>query len=114
MVADTLSLTLAALADPTRRAILARLALGQASVGELAAPHEMSLAAVSKHIKVLETAGLIAREKEAQYRYCSLQTGPLRDLDGWMDAYRGLWRDNLEQLDTYLADMQRGDDNSKQ
>ena len=114
MATDTLSLTFAALADPTRRAILASLVRGQASVGELAAPHQMSLAAVSKHIKVLETAGLIAREKDAQYRYCKLQAGPLKDLDGWMDAYRGLWRDNLDQLDAYLADMQRGDDTNKQ
>jgi DNA-binding transcriptional ArsR family regulator len=114
MAADPLSLTFAALADPTRRAILSRLANGQASVGELAMPHDMSLAAVSKHIKVLETAGLIRREKDAQYRYCQLQAGPLKDLDGWMAAYRGLWRDNLDQLDTYLADMQRGDDTNKQ
>jgi len=114
MATDPLSLTFAALADPTRRAILARLAQGQTSVGELAAPHQMSLAAVSKHIKVLENAGLIAREKDAQYRYCKLQAGPLQDIDGWVGAYRGLWRDNLDQLDAYLADMQRGDDSSKQ
>lgn len=113
-MSDPLSLTFAALADPTRRGILARLAQGQASVGELAAPYDMSLAAVSKHIKVLENAGLISREKDAQYRYCKLQAGPLKDIDGWMDAYRALWRDNLNQLDAYLAEMQRGDGNNKQ
>ena len=113
-MSDPLSLTFAALADPTRRGILARLAQGQASVGELAAPYDMSLAAVSKHIKVLENAGLISREKDAQYRYCKLQAGPLKDIDGWMVAYRALWRDNLDQLDAYLAEMQRGDGNNKQ
>ncbi len=113
-MADPLSLTFSALADPTRRGILARLARGQASVGELAEPYDMSLAAVSKHIKVLENAGLIAREKDAQYRYCKLQAGPLQDIDGWIDAYRGLWRDNLDQLDAYLAEMQGGDDINKQ
>ena len=111
---DPLSHTFSALADPTRRAILARLAQGQASVGELAAPYDMSLAAVSKHIKVLENAGLISREKDAQYRYCKLQAGPLQVIDGWVGAYRDLWRDNLDQLDAYLADMQRGDDTKKQ
>ncbi len=114
MASDPLSMAFAALADPTRRAILARLAQGQTSVGELAAPHDMSLAAVSKHIKVLENAGLISREKDAQYRYCKLQSGPLRDLHGWLAAYRNLWHDNLDQLDIYLAEMQRGDDTNKQ
>ena len=114
MATDSLSLTLAALADPTRRAILARLNTGPTSVGELAAPHDMSLAAVSKHIKVLETAGLIRRRKEAQYHYCSLQVGPLKDLDQWIAAYRGLWTDNLDQFEAYLADIQRGDDTNKQ
>ncbi len=114
MATDPLSLTFAALADPTRRAILARHAQGQTSVGELAAPLQMSLAAVSKPIKVLETAGLSSREKDAQYRYCKLQAGPLKDLDGWVAAYRDLWRDNLDQLDAYLAEMQRGDDTNKQ
>lgn len=114
MADDTLSLAFGALADPTRRAILAQLAQGQASVGELAEPYDMSLAAVSKHIKVLENAGLIAREKDAQYRYCKLQAGPLKDIDGWMDAYRALWKDNLDQLDDYLAQIQRGDDTNRQ
>lgn len=111
---DPLSLTFSALADPTRRAILAQLVQGQASVGELAAPYDMSLAAVSKHIKVLENAGLISREKDAQYRYCKLQAGPLQGIDGWVGAYRELWSDNLDQLDAYLADMQHGDDTNKQ
>lgn len=106
---DPLSLVFGALADPTRRAILARLSRGEASVGELAAPHEMSLAAVSKHIKVLETAGLIGRKKDAQYSYCTLVAGPFKDLQSWLDAYRKFWDDNLDQFEAYLADLQRGD-----
>lgn len=111
---DPLSAVFGALADPTRRAILSRLAQGQASVGELAAPHEMTLAAVSKHIKVLETAGLISRRKDAQFYYCRLTADPLRDLQGWLDAYRRFWDDNLDQFETYLADLQKGDPDSKQ
>lgn len=114
MTTDALSVAFSALADPTRRAILARLSKGQASVGELAEPHDMSLAAVSKHIKVLETAGLIRREKDAQFRYCTLQAGPLRDVHSWLSAYRSLWTDNLDQLDTYLSAIQRGDETKKQ
>lgn len=110
---DSLSLVFGALADPTRRAILARLSQGEASVGQLAAPHDMSLAAVSKHIKVLEAAGLIARKKSAQYSYCTLVAGPLRDLQGWLDAYRQFWDDNLDQFEAYLAELQRGDPDKK-
>lgn len=111
---DPLSQVFGALADPTRRAILDRLSSGEASVGELAAPHEMSLAAVSKHIKVLENAGLISRKKDAQYSYCTLVASPLKDLHGWLDAYRKFWDENLDQFETYLAELQRGDPKSKQ
>ncbi|KKB12430.1 ArsR family transcriptional regulator [Devosia geojensis] len=110
---DQLSLVLSALADPTRRAILARLAHGEASVGELAEPYDMSLAAVSKHIKVLEKAGLISRGRNAQWRPCRLEAGPLKDLDGWLAEYRRFWEQNLDQFEDYLAQLQGGDD-SKQ
>ena len=90
-MADRLSITLAALADPTRRAILARLALGETSVTELAEPFAMSLPAVSKHLKVLERAGLIARGREAQWRPCRLQAGPLKDVAQWVEHYRTFW-----------------------
>ena len=114
MSTDTLSATLSALADPTRRAILARLSLGEATVKELAEPYDMSLAAVSKHLKVLEGAGLIARGKDAQYRPCKLEAGPLRDVAGWLESYRKFWEESLDQLEVYLAELQRGDpDGSK-
>jgi DNA-binding transcriptional ArsR family regulator len=109
---DPLTLTFGALADPTRRALLARLSLGQASVGELAEPFDMSTAAVSKHLKVLENAGLITRHKRSQYNYCTLQAGPLKDVDSWVGSYRTLWQNNLEQLDGYLAELQSVDPNS--
>lgn len=105
-MSDKLSQTLSALADPTRRGILARLATGSATVSELAEPYEMSLAAVSKHLKVLEHAGLISRGKEAQWRPCTLEAGPLRDLDGWLRDYRRFWAENLDQLESYLAELQ--------
>jgi DNA-binding transcriptional ArsR family regulator len=111
-MSDRLSMTLSALADPTRRGILARLATGAANVSELAAPFQMSLAAVSKHIKVLEQAGLVSRGKEAQWRPCKLEAGPLRDLDGWLKDYRRFWDENLDQLESYLADIQKADPNS--
>jgi DNA-binding transcriptional ArsR family regulator len=107
--ADPLSTTFAALADPTRRAILARLATGEATVTELAEPYDMSLAAVSKHLKVLEGAGLISRGKDAQYRPCRLEAGPLRDVDGWLESYRRFWEESLDQLEVYLAELQKGD-----
>jgi DNA-binding transcriptional ArsR family regulator len=110
---DQLSLTLGALADPTRRAILARLAEGEVSVKELAEPHDMSLAAVSKHIKVLERAGLVTRGKHAQWRPCRLQAGPLKDLDGWLAEYRRFWSENLDQLEDYLVELQSGDPDQK-
>lgn len=107
MPTDRLSLILSALADPTRRAILARLAAGPAAVTELAAPFEMSLPAVSKHLKVLERAGLIARGREAQWRPCRLEAGPLRDVSAWLDEYRQFWEGSFDRLDAYLAEIQR-------
>ncbi len=106
MPPDHLSATLAALADPTRRAILARLALGETTVSELAEPFEMSLPAVSKHLKVLERAGLIARGRSAQWRPCRLQGGPLRDVAGWLEQYRRFWDASLDRLDDYLQELQ--------
>ncbi|HVH01953.1 MAG TPA: metalloregulator ArsR/SmtB family transcription factor [Amaricoccus sp.] len=106
--ADPLSLTLSALADPTRRAILARLAEGEATVGELAQPFAMSLPAVSRHLKVLETAGLIARGREAQWRPCRLEPEPLRQVAGWIDGYRSFWEASFDRLDAYLTDLQKG------
>jgi DNA-binding transcriptional ArsR family regulator len=98
--------TFAALADPTRRAILERLAEGEATVTEIAAPFEMSLPAVSKHLKVLEGAGLISRGREAQWRPCRLQAGPLRDADEWIERYRTFWEHSFERLDEYLREVQ--------
>ena len=109
MEADRLSLTLAALADPTRRAILARLAAGEASVTELAAPFAMSQPAVTKHLKVLERAGLISRGRNAQWRPCRLEAAPLRDVAGWLDDYRRFWDASLDRLDDYLLALQKGD-----
>ena len=109
MSPDKLSLTLSALADPTRRGILARLATGEATVTELAAPYDMSLAAVSKHLKVLEGAGLISRGRDAQYRPCRLEAGPLRDVAGWLEDYRKFWEASLDRLWDYLAELQKGD-----
>ena len=104
---DPLSTTFAALADPTRRAILARLASGECSVTELAEPFEMSLPAVSKHLRVLERAGLIARGREAQWRPCRLEAGPLREVAAWAEAYRHIWEQRLDRLDTYLQQLQK-------
>jgi DNA-binding transcriptional ArsR family regulator len=109
-MADHLSATLAALADPTRRAILARLALGETSVTELAAPFDMSLPAVSKHLKVLERAGLIARGRDAQWRPCRLQAAPLKEVADWIDHYRRFWEQSLDRLEDYLRELQaKGD-----
>lgn len=109
MPADPLSATLSALADPTRRGILARLATGEATVKELAEPYDMSLAAVSKHLKVLEHAGLISRGRDAQYRPCRLEAAPMRDVAGWLESYRKFWDESLDRLETYLAELQKGD-----
>ena len=106
---DTLSLTLSALADPTRRAILARLAEGETSVTELAEPFEMSLPAVSKHLKVLEKAGLISRGREAQWRPCKLEAGPMRDVAGWLEHYRRFFEESFDRLDEYLQRLQKGE-----
>jgi len=103
---DPLSTTLSALADPTRRAILARLSQGEASVNELAEPFDMTLAAVSKHIKVLEAAGLISRSRQAQWRPCKLEATPMRDVAQFIDFYRAFWEQNLDQLDAYLKALQ--------
>ena len=111
MPADPLSSTLSALADPTRRGILARLAMGEATVSELAEPYEMSMAAVSKHLKVLERAGLIARGRKAQWRPCRLKAGPLRDVASWLEDYRRFWDESLDRLDDYLQAIQNGDAN---
>jgi DNA-binding transcriptional ArsR family regulator len=104
--ADQLSATFAALADPTRRAILARLISGEASVTELAAPFEMSLPAISKHLKVLERAGLIARGREAQWRPCRLEAAPLRDVADWVGHYRRFYTESLDRLESYLREVQ--------
>jgi DNA-binding transcriptional ArsR family regulator len=104
---DQLSNTFAALADPTRRAILARLAQGEASVTELAEPFEMSLPAISKHLKVLERAGLIARSRHAQWRPCRLEPAPLKEVDDWVERYRRLWEERFARLDEYLQQMKR-------
>jgi DNA-binding transcriptional ArsR family regulator len=106
---DRLSLTLAALADPTRRAILAQLASGERSVSEIAQPFGMTLPGVSKHLKVLERAGLIARRRDAQRRPCRLEARPLRDVAEWAQQYRKFWDARLDRLDDYLAKMQSDD-----
>jgi len=104
---DPISSTFAALADPTRRSILSRLASGEASVTELAEPFEMTLPAVSKHLKVLERAGLIARSREAQWRPCRLQAGPLKEADEWIERYRRHWEESFDRLDSYLQKLQQ-------
>jgi DNA-binding transcriptional ArsR family regulator len=106
MPTDRLSTTFAALADPTRRAILARLTLGETSVSELAEPFDMSLPAISKHLKVLERAGLIARGREAQWRPCRLEATPLKDVDAWLERYRLFWEQSFVRLDQYLVKLQ--------
>jgi DNA-binding transcriptional ArsR family regulator len=105
MTPDHLSATFAALADPTRRAILARLSAGEASVTEVAEPFRMSLPAVSKHLKVLERAGLIARSREAQWRPCQLEAGPLKDVAEWIEHYRRFWTESFDRLDDYLQKL---------
>ena len=104
---DTLSLTLSALADPTRRAILARLSQGEATVNQLAQPFAISLPAISRHLKVLEAAGLIARGRDAQWRPCRLKAEPLKQLDGWLSKYRPFWEGSFDRMDAYLAQIQK-------
>ncbi len=106
MTADRLSATFHALADPTRRAILARLTTGEASVNDLAAPFNMSLPAISRHLKVLEQAQLISRTKEAQYRPCKLEVAPLKEADNWIEQYRKMWEARFDRLDDYLMELQ--------
>ena len=105
MPADHLSTTFAALADPTRRAILARLVTGECSVTELAEPFDMSMPAVSKHLRVLQNAGLIARRHDAQWRHCSIEAAPLKEVAAWAEAYRHIWEGRLNRLDSYLKTM---------
>jgi len=107
MSLDRLSTTFSALADPTRRALLARLALGETSVTELAEPFDMSLPAISKHLKVLERAGLIARGREAQWRPCRLEAAPLKDATAWLEEYRRFWEQSFDKLDDYLQRLQK-------
>jgi DNA-binding transcriptional ArsR family regulator len=106
MAADLLSTTFSALADPTRRAILSRLLSGEASVTELARPFAMSMPAISKHLKVLERAGLVARGRDAQWRPCRLEAGPLRDVANWVEPYRRVWEARFDRLDAYLRAVQ--------
>lgn len=105
MPPDQLSATFAALADPTRRAILARLLSSECSVSELAEPFDMSLPAVSKHLRVLERAGLIAQRREAQWRRCRIEAGPLKEVADWTERYRHIWEERLDRLDRYLQHM---------
>jgi DNA-binding transcriptional ArsR family regulator len=104
---DTLSVTFSALSDPTRRAILARLSASEATVTELAAPFAMSMPAVSRHLKVLEHAGLITRGREAQWRPCRIKAGPLKDVADWLGHYRQFWTESLNRLDVYLREVQK-------
>ena len=110
MLPDTLDNTFAALADPTRRAILARLASGEASVNELAEPFEMTLPGVSKHLKVLERAGLITRRRVAQSRPCRLEVAPLKEVADWVGRYRRFWEGSFDRLEDYLQELQGGED----
>jgi DNA-binding transcriptional ArsR family regulator len=111
---DALDRTFAALADPTRRAILARLASGETSVNELAAPFDISLPAISRHLKVLEQAGLISRSRDAQWRPCRLEAGPLKEVAGWVERYRRFWDESFDRMDAYLAELQEGNPDAQQ
>lgn len=106
---DPMSVTLSALADPTRRAILARLAGGEASVGQLAAPFDISLPAISRHLKVLEEAGLVSRSRNAQWRPVQLQAAPLRDVAAWIEEYRRFWVEGFDKLDALIEHLTKGD-----
>ena len=110
MTPDPLTATFAALADPTRRAILARLASGEASVTEIARPFEMSMPAVSKHLKVLERAGLVVRSRDAQWRPCRLEAAPLKQVADWTDRYRHMWERRFDRLDEYLRELNQPND----
>lgn len=108
MAIDPLTATFSALADPTRRAILARLAAGEATVLELAEPFEISLPAISRHLKVLERAGLISRGRDAQWRPCRIETAGFKQVDNWVEKYRALWQRDFDRMDAYLAQLQKG------
>ena len=108
-MSDQLSSTFAALADPTRRAILARLSSGTATVNELAAPFDITLPAITKHLRVLEQAGLISRSRQAQFRPCKLETEPLRAVDSFIESYRQMWEQSFDRLDAYLKELQQKD-----
>ena len=108
-MSDQLSSTFAALADPTRRAILARLSSGTATVNELAAPFDITLPAITKHLRVLEQAGLISRSRQAQFRPCKLETEPLKAVDSFMESYRQMWEQSFDRLDAYLKELQQKD-----
>lgn len=114
MQADPLTLTFSALADPTRRAILQRLAHGEASVSELTEPFDISMPAISRHLKVLEQAGLVARTRNAQWRPVQLNAAPLAEVAGWVERYRRHWQDEFDRMDAYLAELQKGDPDAKQ
>lgn len=111
---EHLNATFAALADPTRRAILARLASGETSVSELAEPFEMSMPAISKHLKVLQRAGLIERGREAQWRPCRLAAAPLKDASDWLDRYRRFWEESFDRLEQYLRELQKNESKKKE
>lgn len=113
MQTDALTSTLSALADPTRRAILARLAEGEATVNELAEPFAISLPAISRHLKVLEAAGLISRSRTAQWRPCRIEAAPLEALSVWVERYRRLWDESFDKMDAYLRDLQKGDPDAR-
>lgn len=112
MPSDHLSTTFSALADPTRRAILARLTTGEKTVSDLAEPFDMTMPAITKHLKVLEKAGLIERSREAQYRPCKLQPEPLKDVDEWIGQYRKFWEESFDRLDDYLQQLQTKKENN--
>ena len=113
MTPDPLSTTFSALADPTRRAILARLADGEATVGELAEPFEISLPAISRHLKVLQSAGLISQGRDAQWRPCRLEPEALKPVDGWLERYRAFWTGSFDKMDAYLAELTKGNPNGR-
>jgi DNA-binding transcriptional ArsR family regulator len=113
MEADPLSTTFAALADPTRRAILARLAVGETSVNQLAEPFDISLPAISRHLKVLENAGLITRGRDAQWRPCKLNPEQLKTVDDWLDDYRRFWEESFDRLDEYLQKLKANNNKKK-
>lgn len=111
---DQLTLTFSALADPTRRAILQRLSQGEASVSELTAPFDISMPAISRHLKVLEQAGLVARGRNAQWRPVQLNAAPLAEVAAWVERYRRHWQSEFDRMDAYLAELQKGDPDAKQ